>query len=61
MKKDKLLPCVVCKEILTYRRVNDRPVCDKDFLSDAASNGGKPKDYSHYKIPVLRGEDGRYK
>lgn len=59
MTKDKLLPCVVCGITKTYRRVDGRPVCTKDFFKDAAANGGKPKDYSRYKIP-RRGEDGKY-
>lgn len=51
MTKDKLLPCVVCKETKTYRRVDKRPVCTPCFLGDAQKNRGKHKDYSRYKIP----------
>ncbi len=62
MKKDKLLPCVVCKDTETYRRVDGRPVCDVCFLRDAALNGGVPQRYNRYKIPAReRSKDGRYR
>ncbi len=55
--KDKLLPCVVCKEVETYRRVDGRPVCTDCFLVDADANGARAKDYGAFKIPTENSGD----